>query len=104
LDKIKAVPNPYYLFSSYDNSVYNREIRFTNLPTKCTISIYSLGGDLVEQIEKNDDLTDAAWDVLNASNVPVASGIYLYVIDAEGYGQKIGKMAVFVEEEQLGTY
>jgi hypothetical protein len=34
----------------------------------------------------------------------VASGIYLYVIDAPGFGVKVGKMAIFTEVEVLGTY
>ncbi len=104
LDKVKAVPNPYYLFGSYDASVYNRQIRFTNLPEKCTIRIFNLNGDLVDMIEKDGPDNWTTWDVLNSSNIPIASGIYIYVVEAPGFGQKIGKMAIFLEEEQLGTY
>ena len=35
---------------------------------------------------------------------PVASGIYIYVVEAPGFGQKIGKMAIFTETEILNQY
>jgi len=104
LEGIKAVPNPYYLFSSYDASAVNREMKFINLPTECTITIYNLGGDKVRQLEKNDDATELTWNVLNEASIPVASGIYIYVVEAPGFGQKIGKMAIFTETEQLNQF
>ena len=104
LEAIKAVPNPYYLFSSYDASVVNREMKFINLPTECTITIYNLGGDRVQVLEKNDNATELAWNLLNHSSIPVASGIYIYVVEAPGFGQKIGKMAIFTETEQLNQF
>lgn len=105
LSNIKAVPNPYYLFSSYDNNQVNRRLKFTNLPPECTISIYNLAGDFIISIDKTDQLaTDVEWDVTNSFNVPVASGIYIYVVDAPGFGQKVGKMAIFTEIEILGQY
>jgi hypothetical protein len=104
LDMVKAVPNPYYLFSSYDASVFNREMKFINLPAECTITIYNLGGDRVRQLEKNDNSTELTWNVLNHASIPVASGIYIYVVESEGFGQKIGKMAIFTETEQLNQF
>ncbi|RKX19842.1 MAG: hypothetical protein DRP35_07050, partial [Candidatus Zixiibacteriota bacterium] len=104
LDRIKAVPNPYYLYSSYDASVFNRQIRFTNLPEECTIRIFSLSGDQVAKIEKDNPETWTNWDILNTGGIPLASGIYVYLVEAPGFGQKVGKLAIFVEEEQLGQY
>ena len=105
LDNVKAVPNPYYLFSSYDRNVLNRRMQFTNLPAKCTISIFTLAGDRVAVINKDDPTTSLAdWNLLTDNQIPIASGIYIYVVDAPGFGQKIGKMAVFTEQEQLDTY
>jgi hypothetical protein len=105
LDKVKAVPNPYYLFSSYDRNVLARRMQFTNLPAKCTISIFTLAGDRIAVINKDDASTSLAdWDLLTDNQIPLASGIYIYVVDAPGFGQKIGKMAIFTEQEQLDTY
>jgi hypothetical protein len=104
LDKIKAVPNPYYLSASYDLNTTDRRMKFTNLPEKCTISIYNLAGHFVFRVDKDDLTSEATWALTNETNVPVASGIYIYVVDAPGFGQKIGKMAIFTEIEILGQY
>jgi len=105
LSNIKVVPNPYYLFSSYDNNQVNRRLKFTNLPPVCTISIYNLAGDFIISIDKTDQASpDVEWNVTNSFNVPVASGIYIFVVDAPGFGQKVGKMAIFTEIEILGQF
>ncbi len=105
LDAITTVPNPFYLFNDYSKSPGVYVVKFHHLPTLCTISIYNLAGELVKTIEKNDASTAIAdWDVLTDNGLPVASGIYVYVVDAPGYGQKVGKMAIFVEQEVLKIY
>jgi hypothetical protein len=105
LDRIKAVPNPYYLNSTYDANVTNRRMKFTNLPEECTITIYNLAGEFVFRVTKNDATTsEAIWALTNEANIPVGSGIYIYVVEAPGFGQKIGKMAIFTEIELLNQY
>jgi hypothetical protein len=105
LSRIKAVPNPFYLYGPYDPAIGNRQIYFSNLPEKCSITIYNLGGDFINRIDKDDASTSIAyWNVQTDENLPVASGIYIYVVDAPGFGTKIGKMAVFVEDEVLLIY
>jgi hypothetical protein len=105
LDRIKAVPNPYYLNSTYDANVTNRIMKFTNLPEECTITIYNLAGEFVFRVTKDDATTsEATWALTNESNIPVGSGIYIYVVEAPGFGQKIGKMAIFTEIELLNQY
>ncbi len=105
IDKITTVPNPMYLFNEYSKSPGVYVVKFHHLPILCTISIYNLAGELVRTIEKNDaESAIANWDVLTENGLPVASGIYIYVVDAPGYGQKVGKMAIFVEEEVLRIY
>ncbi len=47
LTKIMVVPNPYLASSWLDLSPNSRRIEFVNLPSSCTIRIYSLGGHLV---------------------------------------------------------
>jgi hypothetical protein len=104
LDNIKAVPNPFYLYSSYNPNSTTSRMKFTNLPEKCTITIYNLAGHFVFRVEKDDLTSEATWDVVNEFNVPVASGIYIYVVEAPGFGQKTGKMAIFTNIEILGQY
>lgn len=105
LANIKAVPNPFYLYGPFDPAIGNRQIYFSNLPETCTITIYNLAGDYINRVEKEDASTSTAyWNVQTENNLPVASGIYIYVVDAPGFGTKIGKMAVFVEDEVLLIY
>ncbi|SYZ73273.1 conserved exported hypothetical protein [Candidatus Zixiibacteriota bacterium] len=104
LDKITAVPNPFYLFSGYDPNPGSNLLKFHHMPTKCTITIYNLAGDLIRTIRKDDQTPIATWDLLTEQGLPVASGIYIYVVDAPGFGQKIGKVAIFVESEVLKIY
>ena len=104
LDAIKAVPNPFYLYGPYDPAVGNYQIKFHHLPKVCTISIYNLAGDFIDRIEKDDDTPIATWNLQSDSRIPVASGIYIYVVDAPGFGTKIGKLAVFYEQEVLTIY
>ncbi len=104
LNDIKVVPNPYYLYAGdYDPSSRNHLLKFTYLPDECTIKIYSLGGDLVETVEHSGG-TEAFWDLENRFGIPVASGIYIYVVNAPGFGEKVGKMAIFTEVELLEQY
>jgi len=103
LKDIKPVPNPFYLFSEYDAGPGNKTIKFHHMPATATISIYNLGGERVRVIEHESGAI-AEWDALTDNGLPVASGIYIYVIEAPGYGQKIGKMAVFTEQEVLQIY
>lgn len=105
LDNITVAPNPFYLYGPYDPAVGNYQIMFQNLPTECTITLYNLAGEFVYEIEKNDPTTStASWGANTANGLPVASGIYLWVVDAPGIGQKVGKIAVFTEVELLQTY
>ena len=102
---IKAVPNPYYGYHSGERSLFDRWVQFTNLPEKCTITIFDLAGNRV-RILKKEDLNNPLmkWDIKNGYGLPVASGIYIYHVDAKGIGEKVGKLAIFAPDERLDTY
>jgi len=105
LKKIRAVPNPYFNHSSYEIDQFHRMVKFTNLPKKCTIRIFNLAGDPVRTLQKDDPTTSLlTWDLLTERGLPVASGIYIYYVDAPGVGSTYGKMAIFMEKEQLRTW
>ncbi len=101
---IKAVPNPYYGYHSGERNLFNRWIQFTNLPEKCTLSIFDIAGNKVRIIEKNDPSPLYKWDLKNGYQLPVASGIYIYHVDAPDIGTKVGKIAIFAPDERLDTY
>jgi hypothetical protein len=77
-----------------------------NLPPETwTIRIFNLAGDLVRTLKQEDPTSSVFfWDLLTEKGLPVASGIYIYYIEAEGLGSNFGKMAIFMEEERLPTF
>ena len=105
LSRVQVVPNPYYGYHSGEMDPYNRWVQFTFLPEKCTIRIFDLAGNLIRKLEKDDATTSLMqWDLENAYELPVASGVYVYHVEAPGIGEKIGKMAIFTPNERLDTY
>jgi hypothetical protein len=100
LDQIMVVPNPYLVRASWDVSPDYPNLYFTNLPAKCTIRIYNMAGDLVQVQVLKHETTYAAnnssekWNLLTPYNKRVASGLYIYHVDAPGIGTKTGKFAV----------
>jgi hypothetical protein len=107
MDNIKTVPNPYYNYAPYyELNQFDRMIKFINLPpnVEITFRIFNLAGDLVRTfVQPAGEDAEAVWDVKTESGLYVASGIYIYLAESE-IGQKVGKMAVFTEIEQLNVY
>jgi len=92
LDLINVVPNPYYGGSGYTNPDYEYGVKIINLPNKCTISIFSLSGNLVRRIKRDDgSSTYLHWDLTNDYGTPVASGVYIIHVDVPGVGEKVLK-------------
>lgn len=112
MDLINIVPNPYYGSSTYETGRTDNRIRITNLPSKCTIKIFTMNGTLVRTIKRDvagqEDLYTGTtvggsdiktskrssyveWDLKNQNNISVASGLYIFHIDAPGVGEKILK-------------
>lgn len=105
LSKIRVIPNPYFAKSTYEMDQFHHVVKFSNLPRQCTIRIFNLAGDLIKTIEKTDPSTSIVeWDLMNEKEIPVASGFYIYHVDAPGIGSVYGKMAIFLEMERLNTF
>ena len=102
-NKIRIVPNPYYGFSLYERTRFQRIMLFTNLPEQCTIRIFDLGGTLIRSIEKDSQDPTYRWDMLTDYQLPLGSGVYIAHITST-YGEKLLKFAVFTEQETLETY
>lgn len=104
LDLANVVPNPYYAFSAYESSPVDNRIKFTNLPTQCDISIYTLDGSLVRRIKKDDETTESDWNLKNNAGVPIASGMYIIHIDAGELGEKVLKWMGVMRELDLDSF
>jgi hypothetical protein len=105
LDRVMVAPNPYRGSGDWERLDYEGRLTFMNLPKQCTVYIYSLTGEMVDKVYHNlpgDTSPDPAgsegggesWDMLTSNNQSIASGIYIYRVDAQNYGEKIGKFAV----------
>ena len=111
LDYINVVPNPYYAYSTYEKTrrdqLENR-VRIVNLPSRCTVSIYTLNGTLVRQFKRdissdvtsgqivtegrdNNQATTLDWDLKNTAGITVSSGVYIFHVDAGELGEKVVK-------------
>ena len=104
LSTVRVVPNPYYGGHAQETSPFDRFVKFMNMPKSATIFIYSLNGNLVRQINKDDNTTSINWDLTNTDRIPVASGIYIAFIDAPGIGTKTIKLAIFTPEERIDSF
>jgi hypothetical protein len=91
LDLINIVPNPYYGYSPYETDQLDNRVKITNLPQKCTVTIYNMSGTLIRQYTKDEAKTSIDWDLKNFAGIPIASGIYLIHIKADGIGERVIK-------------
>jgi len=102
LDKISVVPNPYIATNKWEKRNLNqtgrgeRRIDFINLPSDCTIRIYTVTGSLIKTLYKNTTPTDGTvtWNLVSDDGMDVAFGLYIYHVDAPGIGTQIGKFAI----------
>lgn len=119
LDLINVVPNPYYAYSEYEQNQLDSKVKITNLPPKCTVSIYTISGTLIRRFKSdlsgNPDTSEGGtngnnsesaveWDLKNTKGIPVSSGIYLIHIEAEGVGEKILKWMGIMRPLDLDTF
>ena len=93
MDLINVVPNPYYAFSSYEGiengGQLDTRVRITNLPEKCVISIYTINGSLVKQLNKDSEGTASIdWDLKNQKGIPIASGAYIINVSVPSLGKE----------------
>ncbi len=104
LEDILVVPNPYYGFSDYETSQFTTTVKITNLPAKCVVTIYTLEGKFIRQYNRDEvgvapdggnraveraQINPALeWDLNNSKGIPVASGVYLIHVAAEGLGER----------------
>ena len=105
---IKVVPNPYIVSSIYNESEYKRQIRFTNLPKSCTVTIYTVSGEKVVSFNKQgynnhadcgDEFSGSCfWDMRTVNNQEVAPGLYIFTVEDTSEGNEnnkfVGKFAV----------
>jgi len=89
MNKIRVVPNPYLVSSIFEPELGElrleplRQIQFINLPSKCTIYIFTVAGDRVKTLYHNSRSGTQTWDLRTESGREVAPGVYIYVVKTE---------------------
>lgn len=106
-------PNPYRIDGNYRLDGFEgrgredlpdfrvRTINFINLPPQCKISIYSLDGDLVREIEHDQPLESPSsmretWNLISRNTQIPVSGIYYWVVETPSGETQIGKLVLIM--------
>ena len=103
LDAIAVVPNPYYAYSDYEHNALDNRIKITNLPEKCTVTIYNVSGSKIKQFIKDTPLTTIEWDLKNFASVPIAGGVYYFHVKS-AEGDRVVKWFCITRIPDLNTF
>ncbi|MCC5918769.1 MAG: hypothetical protein JJU02_15725 [Cryomorphaceae bacterium] len=115
-------PNPYYYGAAWEGrsnfQEESRKIIFANLPRRCRIKIFTPAGDLIDEIEHDEQYDgqdirwfrtfgaenpeqnvfsggERAWDLLSKSTQIIARGMYLFTVyDLDTGVSKSGTFAI----------
>jgi hypothetical protein len=94
LDLIRVVPNPYTFKADWDFPG-RRKIRFTNLPARATIEIYTAAAELVRVLDHSNTLDSGQdWDTKNGKGTEVGAGIYIYRVFTPDGHEKSGRFTI----------
>ena len=107
-NKINVFPNPLFAYNagvSYTGGKADEPyVTFSNLPNEITVKIFSLGGNLIRSLEKNNSNPSLTWDLLNEDGLRVASGMYLAIVSNPKFGNKVLKFAIIMPQKQILKY
>lgn len=96
LSAVRVVPNPYLVSSGWEIGL-EHQLQFTHMPSRATIRIFNVAGELVRTLEHDAGQalapSIAVWDLKNEDRQLVAAGLYFYHIDSS-IGSTQGKFIV----------
>jgi len=106
---VYVYPNPYRIDGGYARAGYenrdrtrsaerSRAIHFANLPRVCTIRIYTVSGDLVQQIdhyypEGGPEAMHETWNLISRNTQAVTTGLYIWSVSS-ALGNQLGKLLI----------
>lgn len=121
-DEPFVYPNPYYYGAAWEGQSNfqeeSRKLIFANLPDRCTIRIYTSGGDFIDQIDHDQSYNGSdirwfqtfageedednifsggehAWDLLTAGSQIISRGLYMFSVEDLDTGEKFtGKFVI----------
>ena len=123
--EITVFPNPYRVEARWDTGkrVRDHYLWFANLPTQCTLRIYTLSGDQIYSTAFNGDNyrgqnargvydpsrdlpptlsgSSFAWNLITDSSEAIATGLYIYSVeDAATHQRTVGKFLVVKSDRE----
>ena len=101
MDRIAVVPNPYLAAAEWEPTRLlasgrgDRKIDFIHLPSKCTIRVFTISGQLVQTLEHDSAIDDGAesWNLRTRDGMDAAPGVYIFHVESP-VGEKLGKLAI----------
>lgn len=113
LSLVGVAPNPYVMFSQYEQVANVKRLMFTGLPSRGSLRIYTASGQFVQQLnwteadlERNCTATvnttacqstgDLAWDLRTREDLEIGPGFYIFVVSTDVGGGKKEKLGKFV--------
>ena len=107
-EKVNVFPNPLFAYNpgvGYTGGSPDAPyITFSNLPDAVSIKIYTVSGNLVRTLEKNDNSPFMTWNLQNEDRLRVASGMYLAIVSNPELGDKVLKFAIILPQKQIQKY
>ncbi len=94
LKKIRVVPDPYIVSNVWETTQFGKKLMFNHLPNRCKISIFTVAGDHVADIDHSDNNGYAFWDMRTYNDQYIAYGLYIYVVSLPDGQKKVGKFLV----------
>lgn len=102
---VYVVPNPFRQHSNLAGTGERFRMEFIGIPAKCKIKIYTLTGDVIQEINHDDGSGSEAWGSierldyqLNKWTLGIAPGVYIYRVESLVSGHigesYIGKLAI----------
>ena len=122
---VVVFPNPYHVEALWDHgtNVRNHYLWFANLPSRCTIRIYTLAGDLIYETDFDgatyngsnargvyDPASDLpgtfsgasfGWDLVTRRGQAAASGLYLWSVEDRATSKReLGKILIVKSDRE----
>ncbi len=94
LNLIRVVPDPYIVSNEWETSQFGKRLMFNHLPNECRITIFTVSGDLIVEIDHADNKGYEFWDMRTYNEQFIAYGLYVYVVSVPNGQKKIGKFLV----------
>ncbi len=94
LNKIRVVPDPYIVSNEWETNQFGKKLMFNHLPDRCRVSIFTIAGDHIVDLDHDDNRGFMFWDMRTYNNQYIAYGLYVYVVSLPDGQKKVGKFLV----------